>query len=196
MARISTMGSPPASRFPHPRGDGPESDTVKPVAREISPPTWGWPADPVRPHAGGGDFPTHVGMARWHRHSVRVSVRFPHPRGDGPPLEVIQWAIQLISPPTWGWPGGATGQVKGSDDFPTHVGMARGQVRLHQVQERFPHPRGDGPSFSAISNANFAISPPTWGWPEIHSSISAELADFPTHVGMARVLALIICGPV
>ena len=75
-------------------------------------------------------------------------------------------------------------------DFPTHVGMARLKLDIVFVFPRFPHPRGDGPWWRDHPAMGGKISPPTWGWPVYLRDSSLLMADFPTHVGMARLGAL------
>ena len=153
----------------------------------ISPPTWGWPANPPSLLRSQHDFPTHVGMARACGRFRRQSSRFPHPRGDGPRgaggHDVTHW----ISPPTWGWPASPRQAGSGQHDFPTHVGMARWGAFEIVICRRFPHPRGDGPEERKFIRSRFSISPPTWGWPVVGWGNLASLRDFPTHVGMARL---------
>ena len=111
---------------------------------------------------------------------------FPHPRGDGPTLISDRKNNSRISPPTWGWPDEPERFLRRSEDFPTHVGMARPDQPPNTMTTRFPHPRGDGPSRDSGNTILHKISPPTWGWPANAAARVAELRDFPTHVGMAR----------
>ena len=172
--------------FPHPRGDGPAATSAGGGARAISPPTWGWPARRNLTNKQTKDFPTHVGMARSYGEQPEYVNRFPHPRGDGPMELSLRNTMAEISPPTWGWPVVSPREYNFTTDFPTHVGMARTGERNGGFQERFPHPRGDGPKFSAHWKGVGMISPPTWGWPGMVRRVIAAEGDFPTHVGMAR----------
>ena len=65
--------------------------------------------------------------------------------------------------------------------------MARGDRGRDTDEEGFPHPRGDGPNMSLKRSGIERISPPTWGWPERLCPLAQRRADFPTHVGMARL---------
>ena len=76
-----------------------------------------------------------------------------------------------------------------TEDFPTHVGMARLSILASARPYRFPHPRGDGPGFALVGVEAGEISPPTWGWPGLEDRRCQRRRDFPTHVGMARVPA-------
>ncbi len=187
MARRRTEPRPARSRFPHPRGDGPARTRLTTVTPAISPPTWGWPAAERAVHRAEFDFPTHVGMARPTLSSDRGSLRFPHPRGDGPSRPSRVEEHPGISPPTWGWPAGGGIPLGFLLDFPTHVGMARFRAIRAAAGMRFPHPRGDGPSSARRSGRDGRISPPTWGWPAVFSFAAPHQLDFPTHVGMARL---------
>ena len=71
------------------------------------------------------DFPTRVGMARHTAPMAPGILRFPHPRGDGPPGLIGGDHGNLISPPAWGWPAGTLSNFVDAEDFPTRVGMAR-----------------------------------------------------------------------
>ena len=93
-----------------------------------------------------GDFPTRVGMARRRTHKALELKRFPHPRGDGPTEPRTSNLDRLISPPAWGWPVSAENTADIFQDFPTRVGMARSEIISATKRNRFPHPRGDGPS--------------------------------------------------
>ncbi len=97
-----------------------------------------------------------------------------------------------ISPPAWGWPLYACIQAWDAEDFPTRVGMARNQIRQRQGNRRFPHPRGDGPGFLDRLATGGEISPPAWGWPDGGHALALAIDDFPTRVGMARVLAHVV----
>ena len=55
-------------RFPHPRGDGPDSFKHIGLIKAISPPAWGWPDGREHAPLPAVDFPTRVGMARNHHH--------------------------------------------------------------------------------------------------------------------------------
>ena len=73
-------------------------------AWRISPPAWGWPGSHRTASPAGYDFPTRVGMAREFTRGPRDEKRFPHPRGDGPPIINALRLSLRISPPAWGWP--------------------------------------------------------------------------------------------
>ena len=194
MARVDGIGTAAALGFPHPRGDGPHLRR-NPLRRSwISPPTWGWPAIRPKIHPIWYDFPTHVGMARVPDTHRAESVRFPHPRGDGPSQGACRAYLRSISPPTWGWPAEFRAVFIAGVDFPTHVGMARLREFYGAPGDGFPHPRGDGPgAFRAVFIAG-VISPPTWGWPVPSVMFLIGKIDFPTHVGMARFLGRLPAG--
>ena len=174
--------------FPHPRGDGPQLSCQAVRYAAISPPAWGWPA--VRYAADGqpSDFPTRVGMAREASCVLLGPRRFPHPRGDGPPLGNRQERGPRISPPAWGWPVVMLAPPGNASDFPTRVGMARRMPAFPRHGARFPHPRGDGPLTDGALISLAKISPPAWGWPGGNFRAKAALEDFPTRVGMARIM--------
>ncbi len=92
----------------------------------------------------------------------------------------------LISPPAWGWPATLAHFAPLWEDFPTRVGMARQAGHIVTETQRFPHPRGDGPTTVMITASSSPISPPAWGWPGHRSSQRRKRHDFPTRVGMAR----------
>ncbi len=64
MARYADANFLALAGFPHLRGDGPVLRSDQIGAASISPPAWGWPADPLGPLDFSSDFPTCVGMAR------------------------------------------------------------------------------------------------------------------------------------
>ncbi len=174
-------------RFPHPRGDGPATDSASSATAKISPPAWGWPEWQIRARQRTRDFPTRVGMARHPNREMPDHGRFPHPRGDGPRSFAAHPVHFRISPPAWGWPAHTRAISNVVSDFPTRVGMARGGIGMHCSMYGFPHPRGDGPLFTISDDNSRAISPPAWGWPAVIVWVFAPCVDFPTRVGMARV---------
>ena len=174
-------------RFPHPRGDGPVDEIMSMLSESISPPAWGWPAIGRHVTPNKRDFPTRVGMARGRVAIQDGLTRFPHPRGDGPPLGRVKQQVLPISPPAWGWPVRQRRMLMDMPDFPTRVGMARAVCRSPSFRPRFPHPRGDGPVSSSVSAGVIAISPPAWGWPASRRTMGGGPNDFPTRVGMARL---------
>ena len=105
MARSARRGSTSGTRFPHPRGDGPNGGVECHDFMGISPPAWGWPAKTQSLSNFYEDFPTRVGMARRGLRPKTNSSRFPHPRGDGPCNFEPVGSPRGISPPAWGWPG-------------------------------------------------------------------------------------------
>ena len=64
MARSSSRAFLRPERFPHPRGDGPQSRNSRCLCGRISPPAWGWPVTRDKNRWIYWDFPTRVGMAR------------------------------------------------------------------------------------------------------------------------------------
>ena len=105
MARKNRGRRNHANRFPHTRGDGPDSDLTAFYLLAISPHPWGWPDLFRPPRRRLLDFPTPVGMARAQGdvHSDRGG--FPHTRGDGPAGNWRRSRANGISPHPWGWPG-------------------------------------------------------------------------------------------
>ena len=65
MARVHAGILAGALGFPHPRGDGPGTQRAYMLARQISPPAWGWPGWNYSAPQQRQDFPTRVGMARF-----------------------------------------------------------------------------------------------------------------------------------
>ncbi len=165
MARRLPRKQRNSPRFPHPRGDGPQTLQTLNFLTEISPPAWGWPAGKRLGHKKWTDFPTRVGMARSSSSRCLQEYGFPDPRGDGPHWRTERLQSTSISPPAWGWPGYRLNSSNGNGDFPTRVGMARPLDAIGEGTSRFPHPRGDGPNRLTHFLAKSAISPPAWGWP-------------------------------
>ena len=129
MARPRPESSCLSRRFPHPRGDGPQTRNKSKTTARISPPAWGWPGQQAPDRAADGDFPTRVGMARSLPRLKPIPRRFPHPRGDGPRAYGAFAGELAISPPAWGWPGAGENTCRRREDFPTRVGMARSKRR-------------------------------------------------------------------
>ncbi len=125
-------------------------------------------------------------MARLPRVDGEWISRFPHARGDGPSILEKLPHPGKISPRAWGWPGIHSMRHPLEDDFPTRVGMARNHCIMKRHGIRFPHARGDGPTYGGRSGLFWAISPRAWGWPAFRASSNQPMTDFPTRVGMAR----------
>ena len=113
-------------RFPRPRGDGPRTGGRLDHHVEVSPPTRGWTR---------------------HRHPApRSAPRFPRPRGDGPHSATCSRRPRSVSPPTRGWTVIIAVALPLFKGFPAHAGMDRRLLRHAKPLQRFPRPRGDGPS--------------------------------------------------
>ncbi len=85
------------SRFPHPRGDGPNFPRAGTVPRTFSPPAWGWSVLAVLLIHELPVFPTRVGMVRERSSLSSAKPGFPHPRGDGP--ECLRSGPRVQIPP-------------------------------------------------------------------------------------------------
>ena len=125
-------------------------------------------------------------MARSPPFPLDISGGFPHLRGDGPPARKSRPCTTLISPPAWGWPAVRGVAEACEHDFPTCVGMARGQCNRCCGRKGFPHLRGDGPHLIYFPRRCRGISPQAWGWPDYLVLFRSGGFDFPTCVGMAR----------
>ena len=149
---------------PHPRGDGPFGAPVTGNRILCSPPAWGWSG--TRPECGGVPevLPTRVGMVLPNRVAIGGVRRAPHPRGDGPWGQHRPPNLRRCSPPAWGWSAHCRHTLFIRRVLPTRVGMVRGLFRLRGRFWRAPHPRGDGPGSSVITDGYGKCSPPAWGW--------------------------------
>ncbi len=154
------------ARFPHTRGDGPQSCTNASVSSPISPHAWGWTARTRSTRKLVSDFPTRVGMDRFVILRDRGRRRFPHTRGDGP--------------------GDCERTPASLCDFPTRVGMDRPTAASGKSTRRFPHTRGDGPRVDMGQTEAPSISPHAWGWTVHSRRLLDPASDFPTRVGMDR----------
>ena len=154
----------------------------------MSPPAWGWPANFKILLRLGLDVPTRVGMARSPALHCCSRNRCPHPRGDGPQKPPRRQTALKMSPPAWGWPDAFSVTGEAAADVPTRVGMARPEFELAKIEERCPHPRGDGPTTPNLIRMSSSMSPPAWGWPANEILQMIESGDVPTRVGMARYL--------
>ena len=133
------------TRFPHARGDGPESTVSELPTPEFSPRPWGWSATVKRNGQPYDVFPTPVGMVRGNAGCCRGGCRFPHARGDGPSVSDRREIIRLFSPRPWGWSEIRRPAVVLPCVFPTPVGMVRHLTSVSKFSLSFPHARGDGP---------------------------------------------------
>ena len=173
-----------AHRFPRPRGDGPTDFLLKLFHQLVSPPTRGWtrvPALEVRPCTG---FPAHAGMDPRPRTCPPGGIRFPRPRGDGPPGAFAGLTDIEVSPPTRGWTRRSDRAAALQIGFPAHAGMDPFAATAAVCPLGFPRPRGDGPlrGFKVFSLP--LVSPPTRGWTRGQVEASNTSPGFPAHAGM------------
>ncbi len=136
-------------------------------------------------------LPTRVGMVRRLRFSSNTALCSPHPRGDGPPIELNIWRLTSFSPPAWGWSGCGDRVFRLQTVLPTRVGMVRPTFGLSLMLACSPHPRGDGPPTLLNIWRLTSFSPPAWGWSVSFCGVRGCLEVLPTRVGMVRKT----CGP-
>ena len=110
---------------PHPRGDGPVPSSLRVRGLQCSPPAWGWSGESVRLFLIGWVLPTRVGMVRHCRASRGLVRGAPHPRGDGPFMQLGLLPWSECSPPAWGWSAAPLKQRTIASVLPTRVGMVR-----------------------------------------------------------------------
>ena len=164
------MDPSPAARarsaigFPRPRGDGPPPVRLPHATSEVSPPTRGWTASRMEFGGYTAGFPAHAGMDPARHRSRSAHSGFPRPRGDGPLPRGLDEARAEVSPPTRGWTTDSPPLSVSSSGFPAHAGMDPGSGRAHEVDHRFPRPRGDGPWYHPRDSRRSTVSPPTRGW--------------------------------
>ena len=91
------------ARFPRTRGDGPLSRCGFSRPTMLSPHTRGWTARGVAEGAEEAGFPAHAGMDRRLAGRLRLDMRFPRTRGDGPRAGCGTARTCSVSPHTRGW---------------------------------------------------------------------------------------------
>jgi len=132
-------------------------------------------------------FPTRVGMFRMRKIKENNIHSFPHARGDVPPALAIRQPVVLFSPRAWGCSaGGDLVQIQNTV-FPTRVGMFRFFAASFIHSGRFPHARGDVPSWTETAGGIEEFSPRAWGCSEIRLIRYRATMVFPTRVGMFRM---------
>ena len=133
--------------------------------RAFSPRPWGWSGGRGGHATGPFGFPTLVGMVRAPR------TRLPHQTGF---------------PRSWGWSWRVTIRID-----PAGLSHACGngpwRDKAGNMQEEFPHARGDGP-YKAQTQTGFSMfSPRSWGWSVFRRQEKGRQGQvFPTLVGMVR----------
>ena len=105
--------------------------------------------------------------------------RFPHPRGDGPPVLNRPRRSLTFSPPAWGWSGARDVPGCVRPVFPTRVGMVRIGISFTLSPSSFPHPRGDGPKIFRRPTSSASFSPPAWGWSSLIWKMLRTACRFP-----------------
>ncbi len=129
--------------------------------------------------------PAHAGMAPEIAGDVQVGIRFPRPRGDGPPRHHRRVEGVEVPPPTRGWPLRAQYYWPHSDGSPAHAGMAPYPAITIWQPWGFPRPRGDGPVGEAFGASSPSVPPPTRGWPRHRHWWQHASDGSPAHAGMA-----------
>ncbi len=173
-------------RFPHPRGDVPQTKWKQKPFEEFSPPPWGCSASLCAVSGLRPVFPTPVGMFRLELFNISGCGCFPHPRGDVPAFLLPTWVFIKFSPPPWGCSVEFEKIATIEAVFPTPVGMFRIGTKKWSLQKRFPHPRGDVPPMVMLSCRCARFSPPPWGCSVTDGANTYARTVFPTPVGMFR----------
>ena len=164
MVRSFLRAETAATSFPHARGDGPEFENEKRDPRKFSPRPWGWSVVSAISDRRMPVFPTPVGMVRKREPSARLGMRFPHARGDGPHSACGTPPVSAFSPRPWGWSVILKQHPDRANVFPTPVGMVRVHRSYNGGRTRFPHARGDGPTWNNREFDWSKFSPRPWGW--------------------------------
>ena len=185
----------PPQRFPHARGDVPNRPRLTTPPHQFSPRTWGCSDHQYAFAAAGTVFPTHVGMFRKRARCSSTTGCFPHARGDVPGLRVAPLSVIRFSPRTWGCSLDRVQREGVNHVFPTHVGMFRSRLLISGHGGRFPHARGDVPTFRGIIILTPKFSPRTWGCSAERKMKIGTSRVFPTHVGMFRCPAVLPADP-
>ena len=187
MVRWHPHSDAAAGCAPHPRGDGPAAHGNSGGKNQCSPPAWGWSARRTQLCKWNPVLPTRVGMVRQLPARCGFGAGAPHPRGDGPLVELEQAQIRKCSPPAWGWSDPRQGRHVDRFVLPTRVGMVRHTPTNFLRFCGAPHPRGDGPVTSWVCCSVILCSPPAWGWSDHVAALIHHLPVLPTRVGMVRL---------
>ncbi len=150
MVRRLFFVTPMIAGSPHPRGDGPKREPRGDNCAAFSPPAWGWSDGYAHFAAIENVLPTRVGMVRGWSATGSALYCSPHPRGDGPKLNVTVSPGDPFSPPAWGWSAQSSRRNAVHWVLPTRVGMVRPPYSECRPSRCSPHPRGDGPLFSLV----------------------------------------------
>ena len=84
-----------------------------------------------------------------------------------------------FSPHAWGWSAVVQGGTASAIVFPTRVGMVRCCLPGRKRAGRFPHTRGDGPTYALLLEALWGFSPHAWGWSAMRPTVVGESVGFP-----------------
>ena len=175
---------PGRDRFPRPRGDGPRKERRAKDRQRVSPPTRGWTCLRCNPLLSRLGFPAHAGMDRDSVRQDMIVTGFPRPRGDGPDRDRYRSDGTVVSPPTRGWTVDGASESEAAGGFPAHAGMDPKSSTASSACRRFPRPRGDGPAYGLLLDAERAVSPPTRGWTATRVPRRRSGDGFPAHAGM------------
>ena len=135
-------------------------------------------------------FPTHVGIARISAARAHPAMHVPYACGDCASLKSDCWRSPACSLRMWGLRDGVSNCGLGRAMFPTHVGIARPDIRRDPPARDVPYACGDCAQAQAANCRAPPCSLRMWGLRVYCLSLRPQERMFPTHVGIARAQSL------
>ena len=149
-----------------------------------SPRTWGCFYGRLVRCRADGVFPTHVGVFPAPRRPAPFFCRLPHARGGVSIQGLTARVADKSSPRTWGCFPSLPAWPHFRYVFPTHVGVFPESGHRFSLPGSLPHARGGVSVVAGFLGGLGVSSPRTWGCFRPQSCPTADLAVFPTHVGV------------
>ena len=181
------------NRLPHARGGVSSRPFPTPSRPESSPRSWGcfrWPS-PLA--AGGGVFPTLVGVFLRTQLGEHLPGGLPHARGGVSHDLSFFDRCRASSPRSWGCFQDVADMLGVATVFPTLVGVFLRQLEIDASRERLPHARGGVSPGASRTCGSRQSSPRSWGCFFPPCSSARKRRVFPTLVGVfLRIFVLII----
>ena len=151
-------------RLPRTRGDGPLSVFVEGDGFEAPPHARGWTVGRGRVHLRRAGSPARAGMDPAPLSVQSRPSRLPRTRGDGPEAGrlIDRW---IEAPPhARGWTGLRAHLAVDARGSPARAGMDHLALQRHDLAQRLPRTRGDGPVSRQVPLAWCQAPPHARGW--------------------------------
>ena len=187
IARPLSFYPPFAGHVPYACGDCAAADVPEKAITGCSLRMWGLREAAETDKQPAQMFPTHVGIARTVNVPVRQNQHVPYACGDCADISGPSISLDTCSLRMWGLRGQRQRRQSRQQMFPTHVGIARGNLADFGRIRDVPYACGDCAGSIMTTWSAHRCSLRMWGLRGGGQDVVGHLDMFPTHVGIARV---------